>query len=64
MSTRATLDFVGRILGESRLNLLLVCVPISIALWLGRAPGPITFALSALALVPLAALIGVATEAT
>ncbi|HVC33408.1 MAG TPA: calcium/proton exchanger [Chloroflexota bacterium] len=50
------------LLGESALNWLLLAVPISILLSLFQAPGAIIFASAAVALVPLAALIGQSTE--
>jgi Ca2+:H+ antiporter len=51
-------------LRESWLNLLLVFVPVSLLLAGGRAPAAWVFATAALAIVPLAGLIGQATEAT
>lgn len=50
------------LLAESILNWLLLGVPISVFLWLTHAPETITFLVSALALIPLAGLIGEATE--
>src|SRR5207245_1761694 len=50
------------LLGESPLNILLLFVPISVYCWLAAAPTTLTFATSALALVPLAGMIGQATE--
>jgi Ca2+:H+ antiporter len=60
--TPGTVRFVGALLGETPLSWLLVCVPASVALWVLHGPSPLIFALAALALVPLAALIGEATE--
>src|SRR5690242_6455363 len=50
------------LLGGSILNWLLLFIPISIYLWLTNASQTLTFIASALALVPLAGLIGRATE--
>jgi len=60
----ALLRELRRFLGESWLNVLLVFVPISIALEVARAPAAWVFATAALAIVPLAGLVGQATEAT
>ncbi len=59
---RSTARQIGEVLGESPLNLLLVAVPVSVALQWAHAPAPAIFAAAALSLVPLAALIGYATE--
>lgn len=58
---RADLD---RFLRDSWLNFLLVFIPISLGMELLHAPGVWVFAATALAIVPLAGLIGQATEAT
>ena len=50
------------LLRESTLNWLLLAIPVSIFLWLSGAPQTLTFLASGLALVPLAGLIGQATE--
>jgi Ca2+:H+ antiporter len=50
------------LLAESILNWLLLGIPISVFLWLSHAPETLTFLVSAVALVPLAGLIGQATE--
>jgi Ca2+:H+ antiporter len=44
------------------LRLLLVFVPATIVAWFLEAPGPLLFALSAAAIIPLAGLIGEATD--
>lgn len=46
----------------SALNWLLLAIPASVVLWFLHAPEALTFGASALGLVPLAALIGQATE--
>ncbi len=61
-SANSPVRIVRSLLGESALNWLLLCVPLSVYLWLSGAPTTITFVMSALALVPLAGLIGQATE--
>jgi Ca2+:H+ antiporter len=48
----------------SKLNLLLVCLPLAILLHAQHATPVAVFAVAALAVVPLAGLIGAATEAT
>jgi Ca2+:H+ antiporter len=58
----ATLDEVRAALTGSRLNLLLAFVPLALAADLFGLPGAVIFAASALAIVPLAGLIGEATE--
>ncbi len=50
------------LLRESVLNWLLVGIPVSVVLWQLHAPAAPTFLASALALIPLAGLIGQATE--
>ena len=49
-------------MGESALNWLLLAIPISIVFELAEAPPQMTFAAATVALIPLAALIGQATE--
>lgn len=49
-------------LADSPLNWLLVCVPLSAALWAANGSPPLIFGASALALVPLAGLLGEITE--
>src|SRR5262249_496474 len=49
-------------LREAPLSFLLALIPISIYCWVVGAPASLTFVLSALALIPLAGLIGQATE--
>ena len=53
---------VRELLADSVINWLLLAIPVSIFLWVTKAPEPLTFAASALALIPLAGLIGQATE--
>src|SRR5262249_9704144 len=53
-----------RFVRESWLNVLLVFVPVNLALSLAHAPAVWVFLSSALGLIPLAGLIGQATEAT
>ncbi len=65
MASRARHGLIGGILAgiaSSRLNLLLVLVPISWVLWLAAPRSVWLFVLGALAIVPLAGLIGHATE--
>src|SRR6185295_2663801 len=47
---------------ENLLNLLLIFVPIAVGLELAHAPGVYIFGASCLAIVPLAGLMGKATE--
>ena len=49
-------------LATNRLNLLLVCLPLAVGLRLGGANDVLVFVASAVAVVPLAGLIGAATE--
>jgi Ca2+:H+ antiporter len=46
----------------SPLSVLLMCVPLSVLLWASDGPPPLIFAASALALVPLAGVLGEITE--
>ena len=63
MSRRAGgLPCWARFVLESRLNWLLLLVPLSLLLDLLRAPSTLVFAVSALAIIPLAELIGRTTE--
>jgi Ca2+:H+ antiporter len=58
----STRRIVLALIAATPFSWLLLCVPISAALWYLNAPPTLTFACAALALVPLAALIGQATE--
>lgn len=60
----AILDDLKRFLFSTWLNALLVFIPVSLVLELVHAPAVWVFAAAALAIVPLAGLIGQATEAT
>ncbi|HEU4754753.1 MAG TPA: calcium/proton exchanger, partial [Armatimonadota bacterium] len=54
---------LGRFLQESWLNVLLVFIPVSLAMHWLHAPPAWTFLITGLAIIPLAGLIGQATEA-
>lgn len=55
-------EIIAALFGSSPLSILLLAIPFSAALVYVHAPEPLIFAFSALALVPLAKLIGDATE--